>query len=116
MKRDIGLWIWIIVLFLLLTGTVTLGDIFSLIFGIIGFFILLSLIGTLIFRNRVRQAQRQAQERGEEFRGYTWNFGGYQNTSRPRDPNEGKVSVKSVPRTQKRVNDEVGEYVDFEEK
>ena len=115
MRSETWTWIWIIVLILLLTGTISLGDIFGLIFGIIGFLILLALIGSLIFRHRVRRAQQEASSRGEEFRGYTWNFGGYQNTSRPRNPEEGKVRVKSAPKPKKRVNDNVGEYVDFKE-
>lgn len=115
MRSDFSTILWIIVLLLLLSGAISLGDIFSLIFGVIGFLILVALVGSLIFRHRIRQAMRDADARGEEFRGYTWNFGGYQNTSRPRNPNEGKVSVKSMPQTKKRVNEDVGEYVDFKE-
>lgn len=115
MRSEIRLWIWIILLFLLLTGAISLGDIFSFIFGIVGFLILLALIGTLVFRYKVRRAQREASERGEEFKGYTWNFGGYQNTSRPQNPDEGRVRVKSAPKPKKRVSDDVGEYVDFKE-
>ena len=115
MRSETWTWIWIIVLFLLLTGVISLGDIFGLIFGIVGFLIMLALIGSLIFRYKIRKAQREAQERGEEFRGYTWNFGGYQNTSRPRNPEEGKVRVKTAPKTTKRVSNDVGEYVDFKE-
>lgn len=116
MRSELGTWIWIMVLLLLLTGTISLGDIFGLIFGFFGFIILILLILSLVFRSRVRRAQRQADERGEEFGGYTWHFGGYENTSRPRNPNEGKVSVKGTAKSRKRVKDNVGEYVDFEEK
>lgn len=115
MRGETRLWIWIIVLVLLLTGTISLGDIFSVIFHIVGFFILLFLIFALVFRYRVRRAQQQAEERGEEFKGYSWNFGGFQNTSRPKNPDEGRVRVKSTPQNKKRVNDDVGEYVDFKE-
>lgn len=115
MRSDFSIWMWIIVLFLLLTGTISLGDIFGLIFGIIGFFIMMALIGVLIFRYKVRKAQREASERGEEFRGYTWRFGGFQNTSRPSNPNEGRVRVDGGTTTKKRVSDDVGEYVDFKE-
>lgn len=115
MRSDFSTIVWIVVLVLLLTGAISLGDIFSLIFSVVGLFILLALIGSLVFRHRIRRAMHEADERGEEFKGYTWNFGGYQNTSRPRNPNEGRVSVKSVPKTQKRVNEDVGEYVDFKE-
>ena len=59
MRSETWTWIWIVVLILLLTGTISLGDIFSLIFGVIGFFILLALIGSLIFRHRVRRAQQE---------------------------------------------------------
>ena len=115
MRSETRLWIWIIVLFLLLTGTISLGDIFSVVFHIIGFIILAFLIFALVFRHKVARAQREAEQRGEEFKGYSWNFGGFQNTSRPRNPDEGKVRVESAPKSQKRVKDDVGEYVDFKE-
>ena len=115
MRSETRLWIWIIVLFLLLTGTISLGDIFSFVFHIIGFIILAFLIASLVLRYRVARAQRQAAERGEEFKGYQWHFGGSQNTSRPSNPDEGKVRVKSATKPKKRVNENVGEYVDFKE-
>ncbi len=115
MRSETRLWIWIILLFLLLTGAISLGDIFSIIFYFVGILIFVALVGALIFRYKVRRAQREASERGEEFKGYTWNFGGYQNTSRPQNPDEGRVRVKSAPKTKKRVSDDVGEYVDFKE-
>lgn len=115
MRSETWTWVWIIVLFLLLTGAISLGDIFSFIFGIVGFLIMMALIFSLIFRHRVRRAQREASERGGEFKGYTWNFGGYQNTSRPRNPEEGRVRVKTSAQPKKRVSDDVGEYVDFKE-
>lgn len=115
MRSDIRLWIWIILLVLVLTGAISLGDIFSFIFYFVGIIILIALVGVLLFRYRVRRAQREAAERGEEFRGYTWRFGGYENTSRPRNPEEGKIRVKTAPNTKKRVSDDVGEYVDFKE-
>lgn len=115
MRSEIKLWGWILLLVLLLTGAISLGDVFSFFLYIIGLLILVALVGALIFRRRVRKAQREASERGEEFRGYTWHFGGYENTSRPRNPEEGKVRVKTTVRAKKRVSDDVGEYVDFKE-
>ena len=115
MRSTASTWIWIILLFLLLTGAVSLGDIFSVIFSVIGFFILLGLIGSLILRHKIRKAQQEAAQQGEEFRGYSWNFGGYHNTTRPRNPDEGKVRLHTKPDTRKRVNEDVGEYVDFKE-
>lgn len=115
MRSEISTWIWIIVILLLLTGAVTFGDIISFIFSFIGVLILGGLIISLIFRYRIRRAMRDADERGEEFKGYTRNFGGYQNTSRPRNPDEGKVRIKDSTQPKKRVSDDVGEYVDFKE-
>lgn len=115
MKTETRLWIWVILLVLLLTGAISLGDIFSFILYTIGFIILMGLIGVLIFRYRIRRAQRLAEERGEPFAGYTWHFGGFSNTTRPQNPNEGRVKIKTGPRPKKRVNDDVGEYVDFKE-
>jgi predicted lipid-binding transport protein (Tim44 family) len=126
MRSDLSLIFWIVLLGLMLTGTISFGSILSFIFGVIGFFILLALIGTLIFRHRLRKMQREAQEQSGPsgaYRTYTWHFGGGHNgnssshtSSRHHsNPNEGRVSVDSIPRTQKRVNEDVGEYVDFKE-
>ena len=71
---------------------------------------------------RIRSAQREAEERmrnggdtaaGEENGaggGFGW-FGGSRRTSK----REGDVTVVETERTQKRVRDDVGEYVDFKE-
>lgn len=125
MRSDFSLIFWIVLLVLLLSGTITLGGIFSFIFYIIGFFILLSLIGTLIFRYRMRKIQQQMNEQGAQqgaqYRTYTWHFGGghqsaEKTNSSQANRNEGRVRVETSVKPQKRVNDDVGEYVDFEEK
>lgn len=117
MRYETRFWIGMIVLFLLLSGAITLGDIFGVIFTIIGFFLLLAIVGMAIFRSRVRRAQREAASRGEEFKGYSWHFGGQRENTSPRhNPDEGKVTVERTVRPKKRVNEDVGEYVDFEEK
>lgn len=119
MVINLGPIFWILLLFLLLTGTI--GSFFSIIFGIIGFFLLLALVGAFILRRRIRKAQQEAYQQAEQFRNYTWNYnqsGG--NTSSANhhtqtNPNEGRVRVSGNATPQKRVNDDVGEYVDFEE-
>lgn len=117
MRSDRGIWILIcVMLFIMIGGGPLLGRMLFFVLEIAGFFVLLALISMLLFRHRVRRAQRQAQERGEEFSGYTWHFGGYQNTTRP-DPNgRAEVKVEGQPKSKKRVSDNVGEYVDFDEK
>lgn len=121
MRIDLGCIFWVLLLSLLFTGSVTLGSVLSTIFYIIAGFVLLALIGSYILRRRLIKMQQQAQEQGAHYRTYTWNFGGgrqsnHTNThSSQTNPNEGRVSVESAPKPQKRINEDVGEYVDFEE-
>lgn len=109
-------WILIFLLMLTLTGAITIGDIFSFIFGVIGFALLLALVGNLVLRYRIIKARRQAEERGEEFKGYTWHFGSHSHTYGTQNPDEGHVKVSRTEKPKKKkVNKDVGEYVDFEE-
>ena len=62
MRSTASTWIWIILLFLLLTGAVSLGDIFSVIFSVIGFFILLGLVGSLILRHKGQHLQNNIRK------------------------------------------------------
>lgn len=114
MRNDGCLWVLIfMMLVIMIGGGPLLGGVIMFVLELVGFLILMALVVMLVFRYRIRRAQRQAQERGEEFSGYTWHFGGYQNTTRPTD---NEVKIKSAPQSKKRVSENVGEYVDFDEK
>ncbi len=116
-------WLLIILLMLTLTGAITLGDIFRVIFGVLGFLLLVALVFNIVLRVRINKARREAEARGEEFRGYTWHFGSNgsngsngHTTHTHTNPDEGRVSVSRMATPKKKkVNKNVGEYVDFKE-
>ena len=112
----------IIMLVLALTGFISLGDIFGFIFGVIGIVILIALVGLIVLRIRIAKARKAAEARGEQFTGYTWHFGSHGNGSTGHtsnthtNPDEGRVRVsRTEAPKKKKVNKNVGEYVDFEE-
>ncbi len=109
-------------LVLTLTGAITLGDIFGFIFGVIGIVTLVALIGLIVLRIKIAKARKAAEARGEQFTGYTWHFGSHTNGSTGHtanthtNPDEGRVRVsRTMAPKKKKVNKNVGEYVDFEE-
>lgn len=110
-------YILIVVLILLLFGVINLGDIFSVIGYIIGGTLLLVLIGGLAIRYKFLKMQRQAEEQGQtnqNSRTYNWQFGGASQERKRSD--EGEVKIKRTPiQNSKRVDDNIGDYVDFEE-
>ena len=112
-------WLLIMLLVLTLTGAITLGDIFSFVFGAIGFVALAVLIISIVWRIRIAKLRREAEARGEQFSGYTWHFGGGERGARRQSSNtsdEGRVRVsRTEAPKQKRVRKDVGEYVDFKE-
>lgn len=121
MRIDLGCIFWVLLLSLLFTGSVTLGSVLSTIFYIIAGLVLFALIGSYILRRRIRKMQEEASQQGAHYRTYTWNFGGGRQStestnSSQANRNEGRVRVETSVKPQKRVNDDVGEYVDFEEK
>ena len=112
-------WLLILLLVLTLTGAITLGDIFRVIFGIIGALLLIGLVISIVWRIRIARLRREAEARGEQFTGYTWHFGGGERGTRTHSANtsdEGRVRVsRTEAPKKKRVSKDVGEYVDFKE-
>lgn len=82
---------------------------------IIGFY-LLGFLGRLALRLWIRRIQKRYEQNpnGSNFKGYSWNFGAGQQQQQQEQKSEGEVTIKT-PEQQKRVNKNIGEYVDFEE-
>ncbi len=85
-----------------------------ILFLIIGFY-LAGLLGRILMRYWIIRKQKEfAQGDGNPFFGtYGWRRGGPSDNARPKP--EGKVTVKQMHATQKRVNGDVGDYVEYEE-
>ncbi len=72
----------------------------------------------------IKRKMKKGQMNGG-FTGFGWNsgqgftgFGGFQQPQEPERENkqEGKVIISDIPKQEKVIDKEVGEYVDFEEK
>ena len=120
MQRSFGYYLLIIVLVLLLFGVVSLGDIFSFIFIIIGGLLLLVVIGVVSFRiyiNRLRKKAESGQGGPHTFFWTNRQGNGAQSSQRQRNTSkEGEVKIKMTAQPkEKKVSDKVGDYVDFED-
>ena len=78
----------------------------------IGIVVLLLLAIPIIGIFKLRRMSRKIEDEARQQQG----FGGFSGQNRTRSNNEGEVKVYTTEEaTEKRVNDKVGEYVDFEE-
>ena len=99
-----------ILVYKILFGHVSIGDILSVAFYIVMGFIALVLIGILIFRYRMNRLRRQMEEQGETFRTYTWGGG------RNQKKKDGEITVQQTETSSKKVvSNEVGDYVEYED-
>lgn len=86
---------------------------------IVGFY-LLGFLGRLALRFWLRRMQKRYEQNpnGANFRSYTWGFGNGNNQQQQQQDqqkkSEGQVTVEAKEQA-KRVNKNIGEYVDFEE-
>ena len=97
-------------------------DLFTMIMTIIGFLVLLAIIGILIFQHKIRTMQKEMRQRfeqqnfggqqGEEQRSRSW--GGFTGFDSNRDPEVKIYKTQNTP--EKKVASDVGDYIDFEEK
>ena len=72
---------------------------------------LISLLGRVFFSYWIRKKQREFSEgKGDFFRTYTWG-----RSNRPPKRPEGDITVSTTKQTEKKINKNVGDYVDFEE-
>ena len=79
----------------------------------IGIAVLLLLAIPIIGIFKLRRMSRKIEDEARQQQGFG---GGFSGQNRTRTSNEGEVKVYTTEEaTEKRVNDKVGEYVDFEE-
>ena len=90
---------------------------FGAIFIGIGIVVLLLLAIPIIGIFKLRRMSRKIEDEARQQQGFGGQgFGGFAGQNRTRTNNEGEVKVYTTEEaTEKRVNDKVGEYVDFEE-
>ncbi len=124
MQRGLGYYLLIILLVLMLFGVVSLADVFNLVFVIIGVLLLLVVGGVVAFRIYVARLRKRV-ERGESgARTFFWtnrtgsgrgsSAGSARRPSGTGHEGEVKITVTS-PQRRKKVNEKVGDYVDFED-
>lgn len=91
------------------------AGVLKVILYIVMFFILLMLLGGLYLNYRIKRLRRQAEEQMRGGNGtYTHStHRGYGN--QPQQPREGEVSVHQTEPQEKKINSNVGDYVDFED-
>lgn len=83
----------------------------TFLFFLIAGFYLISLLGRVFFSHWIRKKQRQFSEgKGDFFRAYTWG-----QADRSSKRSEGDITVSTTRQTEKKINKNVGDYVDFEE-
>lgn len=102
----------IVFIIYLLLRYVGLGTILGIILYIIGAMVVLAILTSIVISYRINRLRRQAEAEGRNFdrKQYGWGFGNH-----TRQSNEGDVTVQGDNASKKRVNDNVGEYVDFQE-
>lgn len=92
------------------------GAIFIGIAIVILLLLAIPIFGIFKLRRMSRKMEEQARQQQQGFGGYQQQGFGQQRQSRNRNTNEGEVKVYATEEaTEKRVSDDVGEYVDFEE-
>lgn len=113
MRRNVFNYILLILLVLLIFGVISFGDVLNVIFYIFMGIFLLVLAGVLFFRYRMGRIRREMERQAAQGGGYRRTSGSSaadNGRSRP----EGEVTVKQT-RTTKKVNTQVGDYVEYEE-
>ncbi len=75
------------------------------------FFILLMLLGGLYLSYRIKRLRRQAEE--QQMRNASGSYRNYGHKTQ--QPREGEVSVHQTEPQEKKINSNVGDYVDFED-
>ena len=87
---------------------------FKFILYVIMFFLLIMLLGGLYMSYRINKLRRQTEEQmrgGGTYSRTTYRDYGNQ----PKQPREGEVSVEQTQTKEKKINSNVGDYVDYED-
>ena len=103
------------ILLLALASPSMVAGVFKVILYVIMFFILIMLLGGLYLSYRINRLRRQAEEQMRGGNG-TYSRSTYREYSnQPKQPREGEVSVHQTEPKEKKINSNVGDYVDFED-
>ena len=105
---------------LLVMLAVFMPSFFGVLAVVVGVIILLVLalpiIGIIKLRRMSKKMEEQARQQGYSGQGFGGQTYGQQSQREARNAKEGDVKVYTTSQTpEKRVNDDVGDYVDFEE-
>ncbi len=105
-------WFWIMTIIIAIAAPSLFGYLLYAILALV----LLFLLSMAIFAWRLRRVERNLHEQfrkaGEQAGHQQYNY----RSSRRKAANEGDVSIHATPAMpEKRINDDVGEYVDFKE-
>ena len=104
----------ILCLFILLMALASpsmVAGVFKVILYIVMFFILMMLLGGLYLNYRIKRLRRQAEE--QQMRNASGSYRNYGHKTQ--QPREGEVSVHQTEPQEKKINKNVGDYVDFED-
>ena len=108
----------ILCLFILLMALASpsmVAGVFKVILYIVMFFILMMLLGGLYLNYRIKRLRRQAEDQMRGGNG-TYSRSTYREYgNQPKQPREGEVSVHQTEPKEKKINSNVGDYVDFED-
>ena len=108
----------ILCLFILLMALASpsmVAGVFKVILYIVMFFILIILLGGLYLSYRINRLRRQAEDQMRGGNG-TYSRSTYREYgNQPKQPREGEVSVHQTEPKEKKINSNVGDYVDFED-
>lgn len=102
--------IFLIALFVALASPQLLAGAFKAIIYAIMFFLILMLAIGLYMSYRINRLRKEAEQKMRNASGSYRNYG--HNTQQPR---EGEVSVHQTEPQEKKINKNVGDYVDFED-
>lgn len=102
--------IFLIALFVALASPQLLAGAFKAIIYAIMFFLILMLAIGLYMSYRINRLRKDAEQKMRNASGSYRNYG--HNTQQPR---EGEVSVEQTQPKEKKINSNVGDYVDFED-
>lgn len=94
-----------------------MGTFFSVIFIVILGFYILGAILKLVLRVWLTRKMKDFEKSGKNFGGGFYGFGQHQGGGAQHDESkrEGEVKVERTDSEQRKINEKVGDYVDFEE-
>ncbi len=104
----------ILCLFILLMALASpsmVAGVFKVILYIVMFFILMMLLGGLYLNYRIKRLRKDAEE--QQMRNASGSYRNYGHKTQ--QPREGEVSVHQTEPQEKKINSNVGDYVDFED-